>query len=153
MPLIKYTQYITYPDGNPASNILRPVWLLGGNITVPIFADKAGTVPLPNPTMTDADGMISVYAAPGPLTVELAGQLFPFLVDATETDPAWPGVFIHDQAVAASVWTVNHHFGIQPTVTNLVLSEPVSAEVTHPDDETTVITFAVPTAGTAHLRR
>lgn len=153
MPLIRYSQYITYPDGNPAANIALPVWLLGGNIPVPIFSDKAGTLPLPNPTMTDVDGLISVYAAPGPLTAELAGQIFPFLVDATETDPAWPGTFIHEQAVAASVWTVEHHFGIQPSVDNLVLSQPTSAEISHPDDETTVITFSVPTSGTAFLRR
>lgn len=153
MPLIRYTQFITYPGGAPASNVSIAVWLLGGNIAVPIFADKAGTVPLPNPTMTDVDGKISVYVAPGPLTAELAGQIFPFLVDSSETDPAWPGTFIHEQSVASAVWTVQHHFGIQPIVTNLVVSEPVNAEVTHPDDETTVITFASPTAGTAHLRR
>lgn len=153
MPLIRYSQYITYPDGSPAASIPLAVWLLGGNVPIPLFADKAGTVPLANPTMTDGDGLISVFAAPGPLTAELAGQVFPFLVDATETDEAWPGTFVHTQAVAATVWTVEHHFGIQPTVENLVLSEPTEAQVSHPDDETTVITFAVPTAGTAHLRR
>lgn len=111
MPLIRYTQFITLPDGSPAAGFMLPVWLLGGNMPIPIFADKAGTLPLPNPTLTDADGMISVFAAPGPLTAELAGQVFPFLVDAAETDPAWPGTFIHTQVVAASVWTVEHHFG------------------------------------------
>lgn len=153
MPLIRYSQYITYPDGSPAANILVPVWLLGGNITVPVFSDKAGTLPVANPVMTDFDGLISVYAAPGQITAELAGQLFHFLVDSTETDPAWPGTFIHTQAVAATVWTVEHHFGIQPSVDNLVLSQPTSAEVSHSDDETTVITFSAPTSGTAFLRR
>lgn len=153
MPLIRYSQYITYPDGNPAANIALPVWLLGGNIPVPIFSDKAGTLPLPNPTMTDVDGLISVYAAPGPLTAELAGQIFPFLVDATETDPAWPGTFIHEQAVAASVWTVEHHFGAYPAVEILISGARVEATITHPDDETTTLTFSSPQAGTAYLRR
>jgi hypothetical protein len=153
MPLIRYTQYITYPDGHPAANVTVPVWLLGGNVPVPLFADKAGTVPLANPIETDADGMISVYAAPGALTAELAGRVFSFLVDDSETDDAWPGTFVHEQAVPATVWTVAHHFGIEPVVDNLVASAPTSAEVTHPDTGTTVITFAVPTSGVAHLRR
>lgn len=153
MPLIRYTQYITYPDGNPASEIPVAVWLLGGNVPIPVFADKAGTAPVANPVMTDADGMISVYAAPGPLTAELAGQLFPFLVDPSETDDAWPGTFVHEQQTPATVWTVAHHFGVEPTVDNLVLSAPTAAEVTHPDTETTVITFAAPISGVAYLRR
>jgi hypothetical protein len=153
MPLIKYSQYLTLPDGSPAANMAVGLWLLGGNQLVPVFSDKAGTSPVSNPVTTDGEGLVSVYAAPGALTAELAGQLFHLLVDATETDPAWPGTFIHTQAVAASVWTVEHHFGTQPAVTSLVLSQPVEAEVSHPDDETTVITFSTPTAGTAQLRR
>lgn len=153
MPLIKYTQYITYPDGSPAAEIAVPVWLLGGNVPIPVFSDKAGTSPVANPVMTDVDGMISVYAAPGQVTAELAGQLFHFLVDATETDDAWPGTFVHLQNSAAQVWTVEHHFGIEPSVENLVLSSAMTADVSHPDTETTVITFASPVSGVAYLRR
>lgn len=153
MPLIRYFQYITYPGGAPAADVTLPVWLLGGNQPVPLFTDKAGTVPLANPVTTAPDGLIDVFAAPGPLTAELAGQVFPLLVHPDETDAAWPDTFVHTQSVAATVWTVVHHFGIQPAVTNLVASEPVNAEITHPDDETTVITFSAPTSGTALLRR
>ena len=153
MPLIKYTRYISYPTGNPAANTPVAVWLLGGNVLVPLFADKAGTIPLANPVTTDQDGLVSVYAAPGPLTVELAGQVFALLVDAGETDDAWPGVFVHEQDTPASVWTVEHHFGVEPTVDSLVSSLSTAAEVSHPDTETTVITFAAPTSGVAHLRR
>lgn len=153
MPLIRYSQYITYPDGNPASEIAVPVWLLGGNVPIPVFADKAGTVPVTNPVMTDTDGLISVYAAPGPVTAELAGIQFHFLVDATEEDDAWPGTFIHTQGTPATVWTVAHHFGIEPEVTVLVAAAATTGEVSHPDSETTTITFGAPTTGTALLRR
>lgn len=153
MPLILYSQYIAYPDGSPAAEIELPVWLLGGNQLIPLFSDKAGTTPVANPAMTDVDGLISVYAAPGALTVELAGQFFHFPVDATETDPAWPGTFIHTQASSATVWTVEHHFGTEPGVDVLVGGVPVEAEVSHTDDETTVITFSAPTTGVAYLRR
>jgi hypothetical protein len=51
------------------------------------------------------------------------------------------------------VWTVEHHFGVQPQVEVLVGGQVVYATVEHPDDETTTISFAAPTAGVAHLRR
>lgn len=153
MPLILYSQYITYPDGSPAAEVDVPVWLLGGNQLVPVFSDKAGTTSVANPVTTDVDGLISVYAAPGALTAELAGQLFHFLVDATETDPAWPGTFIHTQASAATVWTVEHHFGVRPTVQVVTAENAVETEVSHGDSETTVITFGAPATGVAYLRR
>lgn len=152
MPLIRYSQYITYPDGNPAATIPLAVWLLGGNVPVPLFSNKAGTLPLPNPTMTDADGLISVYAAPATLTAELAGQVFPLLVDDTETDPAWPGVYIHTQAAPAAVWTIDHHIGVQPAVTVLIGGQVSEGDVEHPTNEQTTITFGAPATGVAHLR-
>lgn len=153
MPLIKYAQYITYPDGNPAADRMQTVCLLGGNVAVPMFSDKAGTLPLTNPLMTDGEGLIEFYAAPGAFITELAGSIFHFTVDPAETDPAWPDTFIHTQAVAATVWTVEHHFGLQPAVEILIGTARVEATVEHPDDETAVITFSAPQTGTAFLRR
>jgi hypothetical protein len=153
VPLIHYSQYIYLPGGNPAPNIDLPVYLAGGNVQVPLFANKAGTTPLANPVTTDADGFIEFYAAPGDYTVWLAGTVWDIVVDDDETDQAWPGTFVHEQSSPATVWTVGHHFGTIPTV-SLVLSDTVAeAEVTHPDDETTVITFNVAQSGTAYLRR
>ena len=153
MPLILYSQYVTYPDGNPASNRLQQVQLLGGNIAVPLFSDKAGMLPLSNPVMTDGDGLAMFYAAPGSFITELAGELFHFTVDATEPDDAWPGVFVHEQAVAASVWTVDHHIGAPPSVTVLIGGARVEATVAHLNNETTTLTFSSPQTGTALLRR
>jgi len=153
MPLILYSQYIAYPDGSPASEIEIPVLLLGGNQLIPLFSNKAGTTPVANPVTTDVDGLISAYAAPGALTAELAGTFFHFPVDSTETDPAWPGTFIHTQVSAATVWTVAHHFGVEPSVTVLVDDDAVEAAVSHTDDETLTITFGASTTGVAYLRR
>lgn len=153
MPLIKYAQYLTYPDGNPAAEAAFPVQLLGGNVLVPVFSDKAGTLPIANPVMTDVDGLAEFYAAPGVFFTEIAGNVFHYPVDSTETDEAWPGTYVHEQPVAATTWTIEHHFGCNPTVTVLVDGVRVEAAVTHLDSETTTLTFNPATAGTALLRR
>lgn len=153
MPLIKYGQFLTFPDGSPAAETSFPVMLLGGNVLVPVFADKAGTTPLANPVMTDTDGLLTFYAAPGCFATDVAGTFFHYLVDELEPDDAWPGTFIHEQTSPASVWTVEHHLGVEPSVQVVVLGAATEAEVSHTDEETTVITFGAPTSGTAYLRR
>ena len=153
MPLIKYQRYITYPDGNPAGNRAQQIELYGGNVMIPLFSDKAGTVPLSNPVMTDADGLAEFYAAPGEFITVLAGEVFLFLVDPAEPDDAWPGVFVHEQAAPASVWTIDHHIGAPPAVTVLNSGQPVEMTVQHTTAEQTVLTFSAPTSGTALLRR
>lgn len=153
MPLINYSQYLTYPDGSPAADMPWPVQLLGGNVLVPLFSDKAGTIPLTNPAMSDVDGLVTFYAAPGAFYTEIAGNVFHYFVDTTETDDAWPGTFIHTQVSASVTWTVAHHFGVEPAVSLVVDGVSVEAEVQHVNDETTVITFSQATSGLAFLRR
>jgi hypothetical protein len=152
MPLIKYGQYLTYPDGSPVSEQSYPVRLAGGNVLVPVFADKAGT-PLENPVLTDGDGLLTFHAAPGHYVTDVAGTLFHHAVDDAEQDDAWPDTFVHAQVSAASVWTVNHRFGIEPDVTVLIAGQQSAGTVTHPTTEQTVITFGSPVSGTALLRR
>lgn len=153
MPLIKYSQYLSYPDGSPIANAPLLVTLLGGNVAVPLFADKAGTVPLSNPVMTDGDGQAVFHAAPGNYVTDIGGEAHHYAVDSTETDESWPGTYIHVQDTAAATWTVAHHFGAKPAVAVLVADQVVEADVSHSDDQTTVIGFGAPTAGVAYLRR
>lgn len=153
MPLIKYAQYLAFADGTPAANYPAPVRLLGGSELVPLFTDKAGTVPLANPAMSDGDGLVQFYAAPGAFGTDISGWMFHYAVDAAETDPAWPGTFIFEQSTPATVWAVTHHFGVRPSVTVLAGAAELEAEVSHVDDENLTITFGAPTAGVAYLRR
>lgn len=153
MPLIHYVQYLTFADGTPAADYPAPVRLLGGNVLVPLFSDKGGTAPLANPPMSDGDGLVEFFAAPGEYATDISGNVFHYDVSATEVDDAWPGTFVHEQLTPATVWTVAHHFGSQPSVTVLVGGARVETAVEHPDDETTVLTFSPATAGTAFLRR
>lgn len=153
MPLVKYSQYLTYADGSPAANMPFPVRLLGGNILVPLFSDKAGTLPLSNPVTTDVDGLITFYAAPGGFCTDISGNMFHYEVDPAEVDDAWPGTFVHEQTTPATVWTVEHHFGVEPSVTVVIDGVVSEAVVAHVDSETTTITFNPAAAGTALLRR
>jgi hypothetical protein len=93
------------------------------------------------------------WSAPGDYEALLAGDRFHVPVDDTFTDPTWPGLWVHEQTTPASVWTVEHHFGVRPDVTVLIDGQASESDVSHPDDETTTISFGSPTAGTAHLRR
>ena len=153
MPLIHYSTYVFLPGGFPAANMELEVMLTGGNVAVPLRADKAGTTPQANPVMTDEFGLVTFYAPPGDYSVWLAGTVWPLTVDETESDPAWPGTFIHHQLTPSSVWTIDHWFGVQPAVTALAAGQRVETDVEHPSPTQTVLTFGAPQAGTAYLRR
>lgn len=153
MPLIHYSTYVFLPGGNPAADMELTVYLTGGNVAVPLRADKAGTTPLANPVMTNADGLVAFYAPPADYSVWIAGTVWPLTVDPAETDPAWPGTFIHTQSTPATTWTIDHWFGIEPSTTVLVDGQRAEADVQHPDGMTTVLTFGAPTPGVAYLRR
>lgn len=153
MSLVPYLTMLFYPGGGVASDVLVPVTLHGSNQAPPLFADSDGLVPLANPVLSNAFGEITFFAAPGHYVAELAGEWFYVPLDPAHTDPVWQDLFVHTQAVAASVWTVAHHFGTRPAVDIIIDGAGFEAEVTHPDDETTVITFGSPTVGTANLRR
>lgn len=153
MVLALYSQYISYPSGTPAANVQVNVHTAGGNVLIPLFLDQAGTVPQANPATTDGDGLLMFYAAPGDFYAEFFGELFQIRVDAAHTDPVHSGVYVHTQVSAQTVWTIDHHIGIEPRVSVLVGGAETSSEVTHPTTEQAVITFAAPTSGVAHLRR
>ena len=153
MVLALYSQYISYPSGTPAGNVQVNVHTAGGNVLIPLFFDQAGTVPQPNPATTDGDGLLTFYAAPGDFYAEFFGELFQIRVDTVHTNPVHSGVYVHTQVSAQTVWTINHHIGIQPQVSVIVGGDETSVEVTHPSTEQTVITFAAPASGVAHLRR
>lgn len=153
MPLVQYESYITLPDGHPASDRKQLIRLLGGNVDVPIFADKAGQVPLANPLTTDADGLARFYAAPGAFYTELASEIFHFTVSPDEPDDVWPGVFVHEQTTPATVWTIGHHIGVQPLVTVLQEGAEIRPVAVRLDARTADLTFGSPQSGTALFRR
>ncbi len=151
--LVQYSAYLQFPGGGPASNYAVGIWLHASNRRALLFTDQTGSQSASNPLITDEDGLASFWAAPGNYEAIIGGERFHTPVDESFTDPTWPGLWIHVQESPSQIWTINHHFGIEPKVDVLVSDEVSQASVTHTDDETTVITFGSPTAGKAHLRR
>lgn len=153
-PLVHYFGTVNFPGGGTPANYPVSVINRGGNQLTLLFTDQAGTTPQPNPITTDGFGMVSFYAAPGDYIIPLAGDIFSVMVASSHTDPVWPDLWVHDQSTPAAVWTITHHFGVQPQVEILIAGQVTQASsITHPDNETTTITFAAPTAGVAYLRR
>lgn len=153
MALVPYTAYLYFPGGQPAANWTVGVFPRASNVPALLYSDSAGITPMANPTVTDADGMVSFYAAPGDYMARVGMEYQPVGIDPGHTDPVWPGLHIHEQTIPASTWTIAHHFGIEPHVQIVVAGGDTEAEITHPDPETTVVLFGAPTTGVAHLRR
>lgn len=64
--MAQYSEEWFYPTGQLATNQRAIVFGPGDdNVVAPIFSDPAMTVPLANPTTTDANGMLTFYAAEG----------------------------------------------------------------------------------------
>lgn len=152
MALALYSMFLQFPDGTPAANYPMPVCLMGSNVLVPLFTDQSGTAG-PNPVMTDGFGQVVFWAAPGCYEVHLAGDHIHIPLDDSFADPVWPDLVVHEQATAASVWTVEHYFGVRPAVDVVTVDGVTITDVDHLDDLTVAITFGAPTAGTAYLRR
>ncbi len=74
--------------------------------------------------------------APGPQGVSAAGQIF----------------YVHTQAVAAAVWTINHNLGGQPTAVVLdSAGTQCEGTFSYPSVNQMVITFSSAFTGTAYV--
>lgn len=155
MPLAPYSERYWYADESLAAGQLAHVFPRFSNIHAPLFQDQAGTIPLPNPLPTDAAGFLTFFVENGDYWVYVNGQAFYVIVDL---DPnlthVWPSTFRWEQAAAVTVWTIAHGLNSKPAVITLGTSdEIILGDVQYQDDDNLTITFAVPVAGVAYLRR
>lgn len=155
MPLAKYRERYWYPDGSPAAGAQLYIYPRSGPPLLPLFADEAGTVPVPNPVVIPADGYVDVWMEHGDRWGYVNGQSFYLVIDLDpELTRVWPATFVHDHPAAETVWTIAHGLSSKPDVTCLGTSaEILFGEVAYQDDDHLTITFSGPTAGTAYLRR
>jgi hypothetical protein len=80
-----YSEVFWLPDATLAVNLPVQVFRHDGNVFVPLFADAAGTVPLPNPgTSTDGAGVLAFWAEAGPYWLHLDTETFEINVGMSE---------------------------------------------------------------------
>lgn len=105
------------------------------------------SAPGQNPRVFGLDDLTDVD-----LTNPSAGEVLKYdgvkWVDGTDEGSA----YIHNQPVAAAIWTINHNLGHVPGVEVFDSgSQEVDAEVSHPNLNQTLILFSIPLAGFARL--
>lgn len=154
MAIAPYSEKYIYASGVPATGDLAYVYPRSVSAPAVLFADLAGTVPLPNPVAIGAGGILAFFTENGDYWVYVNGQSFYVIID---TDMAlsqvWPSTFVHDHPVSETVWTVSHGLASKPAVTVLVGGQIFAGDVVYVDDDNLTITFGTPTSGVAYLRR
>lgn len=155
MALAPYTESYWYPDESFAVGVPYHVFPRLSNVHAQLFQDQAGTIPLPNPGVTAAGGIISFFVENGDYWLYINGQAFYLIVDL---DPnlthVWPSSTRWPFPVASTVWNIAHGLNSFPVVTVLDgNNDEVFGEVNYVDDDNLTITFGVAQAGVAYLRR
>lgn len=154
MPIAPYSEQYWYPDGTLATGALAYVYPRVSNVLADLFADLAGTVPLPNPINVGGGGTLSFFVDNGDYWVYVNGQSFYVIIDTDEElTQVWPSTFVHQHPASEDVWTISHGLASKPAVTVLIAGQIAAGDVTYLDDDNLTITFGVPTSGVAYLRR
>lgn len=86
MALQFYSARYWLPNGNLSANRPANVFPELSNIHAALFADQAGTIPLPNPLSTDGGGLLTFWAAPGNYWVYIDSETFAISVGVTSEE-------------------------------------------------------------------
>lgn len=86
MALVQYSDLYWFPNGAIASNTPARVFLQHFNTLAPLYADLAGTIPLPNPLNTDAFGNLTFFAEEGKYWVHMDSEAILIDVGLSEED-------------------------------------------------------------------
>lgn len=84
MTLQRYTDTFWFPNGSIAANVAAQVFPRSSSLFAPLWADQAGTIPLPNPTATSASGVLDFWAESGEYWVHLDTETFAVTVGMSQ---------------------------------------------------------------------
>lgn len=88
MALLLYSQQFWFPDTTLSINVPYQVFPDNANVYSPLFADAAGTIPIPNPGITDGAGFATFYAAAGSYWLHLDEETFEISLPDIDVDLA-----------------------------------------------------------------
>jgi hypothetical protein len=86
MALQFYSARYWLPNGNLSANRPANVFPELSNVHASLFADQAGTIPIPNPLSTDGGGLLTFWAAPGNYWVYIDSETFAISVGVTSEE-------------------------------------------------------------------
>lgn len=87
MVMAQYTDKFWFPTGTLAVGVAVRVFPLTSNVLASLFANQAGTIPLPNPLTTDGTGSVSFFAEEGEYWLHADSEAFQISVGSPRVDP------------------------------------------------------------------
>lgn len=86
------------------------------------------------------------------LVTETETQVVSLGVEGPQGPPSDGFVYVHDQALPEAIWTIEHNLSGFPNVTTVDSADSqVIGDVSYPDADTVVVTFAAGFSGRAFL--
>lgn len=116
MALAQYDELFWYPSGALAPNVTARVFPLSSNIFAPLFANAAGTIPLPNPTTTSATGRLTFWAEEGDYWIHIDSESFQVHVGDTPSPTELAEATLSTGVVTGGVITAN---GVDPIAVDI----------------------------------
>lgn len=85
-----YSEQFWFPDTVLSANVAYQVFPDNVNVFAPLFADAAGTIPLPNPGVADGAGFVTFYVAAGTYWLHLDTETFEIVLPTPPLGPFLP---------------------------------------------------------------